>query len=170
MLVDGGYCNNLPSDVMSSVFHPKVIITVNVEGYPEDDHFQINDTQSGWTLFFKGLFPRLFGEQISKNGIQQKLLYTWSENRRADNLLENSDVVIRPPLHDVKLTDRRTWLSRRQATTDGVASTHPGTIVLLLDSLQCRTLHNALFVVPKYPFTERHASLVRASSYHWIVC
>lgn len=109
MLVDGGYCNNLPSDVMSSVFHPKVIITVNVEGYPEDDHFQINDTQSGWTLFFKGLFPRLFGEQISKNGIQQKLLYTWSENRRADNLLENSDVVIRPPLHDVKLTENNRY-------------------------------------------------------------
>lgn len=105
MLVDGGYCNNVPSDVMQSLFHPKIIITVNVEGYPEDDHFQIQDTQSGWTLYFKSLFPRLFGEQISKSNIQQKLLYTWSENRRADNLLENSDVVIRPPLHDVQLAD-----------------------------------------------------------------
>ena len=32
-------------------------------------------------------------------------MYTWSENRRIDNLLQKSDVVIRPPLRDVYLTD-----------------------------------------------------------------
>ena len=90
---------------MCSVFHPHSVITVNVEGYPDDNYVQVGDTQSGFALWFKGLFPRFFGQQISKSGIQQKLMYTWSENRRIDNLLQKSDVVIRPPLRDVYLTD-----------------------------------------------------------------
>ena len=32
-------------------------------------------------------------------------MYTWSENRRIDNLLVRSDVVIRPPIRDIGLGD-----------------------------------------------------------------
>ncbi|CBK23714.2 uncharacterized protein [Blastocystis hominis] len=163
MLVDGGYCNNVPSDVMQSLYHPKAIITVNVEGYPEDDHFQIQDTQSGWSLFFKSLFPRLFGEQISKSNIQQKLLYTWSENRRADNLLENSDVVIRPPLHDVHLADNTRYDEIEDRGYNEAKQRLTEWLRLIPEQ---STLHNALFAVPKYPFTDRHGSLARASSFH----
>ena len=92
MLVDGGYCNNVPSDVMCRLFHPNTVITVNVEGYPDEDTAPVYDTQSGFSLFIKQTFPRLFGEQISKSSILQKLVYTWSENRRTENLLVKSDV------------------------------------------------------------------------------
>ena len=105
MLVDGGYCNNVPSDVMCTLFHPNTVITVNVEGYPDEDTAPVYDTQSGFSLFIKQTFPRLFGEQISKASILQKLVYTWSENRRTENLLVKSDVVVRPPLRDVYLAD-----------------------------------------------------------------
>lgn len=105
MLVDGGYCNNVPSDVMCRLFHPNTVITVNVEGYPDEDTAPVYDTQSGFSLFIKQTFPRLFGEQISKSSILQKLVYTWSENRRTENLLVKSDVVVRPPLRNVYLAD-----------------------------------------------------------------
>ena len=105
MLVDGGYCNNVPSDVMCDLFHPHSVITVNVEGYPGDELGRVNDVQSGFSLFIKQHCPRLAGPQISKAVIQQKLMYIWNENRRPANLLKKSDVVIRPPLRDISLID-----------------------------------------------------------------
>ena len=163
LLVDGGYCNNVPSDVMCSVFHPHSVITVNVEGYPDDNYVQVGDTQSGFALWFKGLFPRFFGQQISKSGIQQKLMYTWSENRRIDNLLQKSDVVIRPPLRDVYLTDN----GRYDEIEDRGYNEGKKRLLEWIRLIPPQTpLHNALFVVPKYPFSERHGSLARVSSAH----
>ena len=90
---------------MCQLYHPNTVITINVEGYPSDGNTPIHDTISGFGLFFKQLFPHLFGEQLSKASIEQKLMYTWSENRRIDNLLVRSDVVIRPTIRDIKLGD-----------------------------------------------------------------
>ena len=90
---------------MCQLYHPNTVITVNVEGYPAEENTPVYDTQSGFLLFIKQLFPRFFGDQISKASITQKLMYTWSENRRVDNLLIRSDVVIRPPIRDIRLAD-----------------------------------------------------------------
>lgn len=95
---------------MCQLYHPNTVITINVEGYPSDSNTPIHDTISGFGLFFKQLFPHLFGEQLSKASIEQKLMYTWSENRRIDNLLVRSDVVIRPPIRDIKLGDNDKYI------------------------------------------------------------
>lgn len=107
--MDGGYVNNVPSDVMCQLYHPNTVITVNVEGYPAGKNTPVHDTESGFSLFFKRLFPRFFGEQISMSSIEQKLMYTWSENRRVDNLLVRSDVVIRPAIGDYGLADNNKY-------------------------------------------------------------
>ena len=103
--MDGGYINNVPSDIMCNLYHPNTVITVNVEGYPAGETTPIHDSQSGLLLLIKQLFPRYFGNQLNKTGIEQKLMYTWSENKRVTNLLHCSDVVIRPPIRDIGLTD-----------------------------------------------------------------
>ena len=51
MLMDGGYCNNVPSDVMCTLFHPNTVITVNVEGYP--DAAQMEATLTGAAITYR---------------------------------------------------------------------------------------------------------------------
>ena len=172
LLVDGAYCDNVPSDVMCSVFHPHAVITVNVEGYPDEATMAMKDTQSGFTLFFKQLFPRIFGSQLNQTSIQQRLMYTWSENRRGDNLLFNSDVVIRPPLRDVYLTDNSRFDEiEARGYKEGKKRLQEWIRLIPQQTfgwewvVRHSPLFNALFVVPKYPFKE-HTVLTRASSAH----
>jgi lysophospholipid hydrolase len=50
LLLDGGYCNNLPVDVMRRVFAPARIIGVDVEAKDPKDFTDYGDTCSGWCV------------------------------------------------------------------------------------------------------------------------
>ena len=166
--------NNVPSDVMCQLFHPNTVITINVEGYPAGENTPVHDTQSGLALFFKQRFPRFFGEQISKSSIEQKLMYTWSENRRVDNLLIRSDVVIRPHIRDIKLADNdryseieeRGYIEGKRRLTEWL-NIIPKNSLYLIRIIINRDLYNALFITPKFPFEEQRFSISRSSSYHY---
>ena len=99
-------------------------------------------------------------------------MYTWSENRRADNLLFNSDVVIRPPLRDVYLTDKSRFDEiEARGYKEGKKRLQEWIRLIPQQTfgwewvVRHSPLFNALFVVPKYPFKE-HTMLTRASSAH----
>jgi lysophospholipid hydrolase len=75
MLVDGGYLNNLPVDVMQSQ-GADIIIAINVAR--DDDTVAINypDYVSGWWILFKKLFF-LRNEIPPLEEIQSRLTYAW---------------------------------------------------------------------------------------------
>jgi lysophospholipid hydrolase len=50
LLLDGGYCNNLPIDVMRRVFGPSRIIGVDVEAKDPQDFTNYGDACSGWCV------------------------------------------------------------------------------------------------------------------------
>lgn len=53
LLLDGGYVNNLPADVMYREMGAETIIACDVGSQDETDLTNYGDTLSGWWLLFK---------------------------------------------------------------------------------------------------------------------
>lgn len=85
------------------------MITVNVEGYPSALQDTVGDTDHGLWRLLRSKLSYFFGETLTKTTLQQKLIYLWSSNRREDNLLANSDVVIRPRIADIGIADNHKY-------------------------------------------------------------
>ncbi|VDM42044.1 unnamed protein product [Toxocara canis] len=75
LLLDGGYVNNLPADVMRSM-GAKVVIAVDVGAASENNLLNYGDSLSGFWVLFKKLNP--FGEPVkvlNMEEIQSRLAY-----------------------------------------------------------------------------------------------
>lgn len=102
LLVDGGYLNNVPADVMLGMQVEKVI-TVDVGTVLENDYFDYGDALSGFTV----LFNKLFGNKkfVTMEEIQYRLAYISTE-RKMKELEENGSItMLRPDLGKYKTMD-----------------------------------------------------------------
>eukprot|EP00127_Corallochytrium_limacisporum_P005938 Clim_evm15s215 gene=Clim_evmTU15s215 len=76
LLVDGGYLNNLPADIMAQRFGAKIIIAHDIGAEDESDFYNYGDDISGWYLLANRYNP--FSEKVrvpNLDEIQSRLAY-----------------------------------------------------------------------------------------------
>lgn len=93
LLVDGGYLNNVPADVMMDM-QVERIVTVDVGTILENDYFDYGDALSGFTV----LFNKFFGNKrfLTMEDIQYRLAYIPTE-RKMKELSENEKIIMLKP-------------------------------------------------------------------------
>lgn len=101
MLVDGGYVNNVPMDVMHSM-GANIIIAVDVGSLNDETAVQYEDAVDGWWILFQ---KWILGRKInipSMEEIQNRLAYVTCEKNRLEQLdrfiySSGGSYYIRPP-------------------------------------------------------------------------
>uniref|UniRef100_A0A7S3YYP1 PNPLA domain-containing protein n=1 Tax=Lotharella globosa TaxID=91324 RepID=A0A7S3YYP1_9EUKA len=114
LLVDGGYLNNLPGDVMRDTFRPAFVIGVDVEGSFSEDLYNVttfgDDLSGFWICYrrFLGMIspftPRLRMPKF--NDLVSAVEYM-NNTRNIQNLRESGDLdlYIKPKLANTNLLD-----------------------------------------------------------------
>ena len=106
MLVDGGYLNNLPADVMRAHSSTKHIIAVDVGRSDEIENMDYGDSVSGWYVLWRSLLP--FGKRLrvpTLAEIQSRLAYVSSVKQR-DMVSEIPGCLyLRPPVSGFEILD-----------------------------------------------------------------
>ncbi|OTF76396.1 patatin-like phospholipase domain-containing protein [Euroglyphus maynei] len=103
LLLDGGYVNNLPADIMHDVMGAEIILAIDVGSQDNSDLTNYGDTLSGWWLLWKRWNP--FTEPVRVPNlpeIQSRLAYVCCEKQLEE--VKNSDYCwyIRPPIDGFK--------------------------------------------------------------------
>ena len=103
LLLDGGYVNNLPADVMHTVMGAKTILAVDVGSQDETDLFNYGDTLNGWWHLWNRWNP--FGQNIrvpSLPEIQSRLAYVSCVRQLEEVKRSKCCSYIRPPIDQFK--------------------------------------------------------------------
>ncbi|VDK77114.1 unnamed protein product [Litomosoides sigmodontis] len=105
LLLDGGYVNNLPADVMQSM-GAKIVIAVDVGSAAETNLYNYGDSLSGFWVLLKKLNP--FAEPIkvlNMEEIQSRLAYVSCVQQL--QLVKNAGYCqyVRPPIEEFKTLD-----------------------------------------------------------------
>ncbi|DAZ93126.1 TPA: LOW QUALITY PROTEIN: hypothetical protein N0F65_009702, partial [Lagenidium giganteum] len=99
LLLDGGYMNNLPADVMKEEGGVKYILAVDVGSEPRREFFGYGSALSGWWLLWNKLNP--FAKTVmvpSMGDVSAALAYVSSEQHK-DRIKELCiDLYLRPPV------------------------------------------------------------------------
>ncbi|RLN73089.1 hypothetical protein BBJ28_00003790 [Nothophytophthora sp. Chile5] len=101
LLLDGGYMNNLPADVMKEEGGIKYIFAVDVGSEPRTDFYDYGSTLSGWWLLWNKLNP--FAKTVavpSMGDVSAALAYVSSEQHKDRIKEECVDLYLRPPVND----------------------------------------------------------------------
>lgn len=103
LLLDGGYVNNLPADIMHNVMGAETILAIDVGSQDNSDLTNYGDTLSGWWLLWKRWNP--FTEPVRVPNlpeIQSRLAYVCCEKQLEE--VKSSDYCwyIRPPIDGFK--------------------------------------------------------------------
>jgi len=101
LLVDGGYLNSLPADVMKYQMGARIVITVDVSTECKRKYFEYGTHLSGWWVLWNSWNPFLKTVQVPSMGdISDMLIWVSSEkHRKAVKLV--SDLHFTPPIQDV---------------------------------------------------------------------
>ncbi|UYI27791.1 lysophospholipase Nte1 [Encephalitozoon cuniculi] len=141
LLVDGGYLNNVPADVMMGMQVEK-IITVDVGTVLENDHFDYGDTLSGFTI----LFNKLFGNKkfVTMEEIQYRLAYISTERKMKELEANGNIIMLRPDLGKYRTMDFKKFdeivACGYQSTKNAIAKwKQEGTYDVLFFSLKKQT-------------------------------
>ncbi|KAL4003667.1 Cyclic nucleotide-binding domain family protein [Acanthocheilonema viteae] len=105
LLLDGGYVNNLPADIMQSM-GAKIVIAVDVGSAAETNLYNYGDSLSGFWVLLKKLNP--FAEPVkvlNMEEIQSRLAYVSCVQQL--QLVKNAGYCqyIRPPIEEFKTLD-----------------------------------------------------------------
>lgn len=99
LLLDGGYVNNLPADIMHDVMGAQTILAIDVGSQDESDLTNYGDTLSGWWLLWKRWNPFTTPVRVPNlPEIQSRLAYVSCVKQLEE--VKNSDycIYIRPPI------------------------------------------------------------------------
>lgn len=115
-LVDGGYVNNLPADVMKHSLHANTVFSVDVSGTwdIDADHVYEDGTLSGLFVLLSSLNP--FGKRQkvpSMAQISTQLAYV-SASRQLESAKKISDLYLRPPVDKYSIFDFTSFGEIRQ--------------------------------------------------------
>lgn len=103
LLLDGGYVNNLPADVMHQLMGAKIIFAIDVGSQDETDLSDYGDTLSGWWLLWNRWNP--FSKTIrvpSLPEIQSRLAYMSCVRHLEEVKKEDYCKYMRPPIDTFK--------------------------------------------------------------------
>ncbi|CEG36666.1 patatin like protein [Plasmopara halstedii] len=101
LLVDGGYMNNLPADVMKEESGIKYIFAVDVASESLTNFYTYGSTLSGWWVLWNKLNP--FAKTVavpSMGDVSAALAYVSSEQHKDRIKEECVDLYLRPPVKD----------------------------------------------------------------------
>ncbi|OWZ24627.1 LOW QUALITY PROTEIN: Patatin like protein [Phytophthora megakarya] len=101
LLLDGGYMNNLPADVMKEEGGIKYIFAVDVASESRTDFYSYGAALSGWWLLWNKLNP--FAKTVavpSMGDVSAALAYVSSEQHKDRIKEECIDLYLRPPVKD----------------------------------------------------------------------
>lgn len=101
LLLDGGYVNNVPTDVMLSMGVNKVI-AIDVGSSVINDHYNYGDTLNGFSAFFNRFFKNR--KYLTVNEIQYRLAYITTQKKMRD-LCDDRVILLRPDIDDYKTMD-----------------------------------------------------------------
>jgi lysophospholipid hydrolase len=100
LLVDGGYLNALPADVMRYKMGARTVISVDVSQESEREYYEYGTHLSGWWLLWNSWNP--FAETVkvpSMGDISDMLIWVSSEQHRK-NVKLASDLHLTPPIQN----------------------------------------------------------------------
>lgn len=100
LLLDGGYMNNLPADVMKEEGGIRYIVAVDVGSEPRRDYYAYGTALSGWWLLWNKLNP--FAQTVivpSMGDVSSALAYVSSEQHKERMMAECIDLYLRPPVN-----------------------------------------------------------------------
>lgn len=104
MLLDGGYLNNLPADVMK-IMGAETVIAVDVGSAEDNSEVNYGDSLSGWWVLFARMNPLAgyIGADVSKipqmAEIQSRLAYVSSVKQLDEAKSIDGVLYLRPPVH-----------------------------------------------------------------------
>ena len=105
MLLDGGYMNNLPADVMRAL-GAETIVAVDVAAVDDTSPMDYGDTLSGWRVLLRRLNPLSNQLRIpTLADIQSRLAYVSSVRQLEDAKRLRNCVYVRPPVSAYGLLD-----------------------------------------------------------------
>ncbi|XP_040062016.1 neuropathy target esterase sws [Ixodes scapularis] len=103
LLLDGGYVNNLPADIMREMMGAETIIAVDVGSQDETDLTNYGDSLSGWWLLFKRWNPLAKSVKIpSLPEIQSRLAYVSCVRQLEEVKSSDYCQYVRPPIDRYK--------------------------------------------------------------------
>lgn len=104
-LLDGGYVNNLPADVMYREMGAETIIAVDVGSQDETDLTVYGNTLSGWWLLYRRWNPFRIGEPVkipNSAEIQSRLAYVSCVRQLEEVKSSDYCTYVRPPIDKYK--------------------------------------------------------------------
>jgi lysophospholipid hydrolase len=105
LLLDGGYVNILPVDVMSNNMGATTIIAVDVSGEDSNEYFEYGAQLSGWWLLWNSWNPFLKTVKVPSMGeLSQKLIWV-SSNRHLKKVSKDAHLLLVPPVHSYGTLD-----------------------------------------------------------------
>uniref|UniRef100_A0A914EL40 Uncharacterized protein n=1 Tax=Acrobeloides nanus TaxID=290746 RepID=A0A914EL40_9BILA len=107
-LLDGGYVNNLPADVMRTVFGARCIIAVDVGSSDDTVLYNYGDSLNGWNLLWQKLMSKLFGSPmriLNMAEIQDRLAYVSCVRQLEQVKKAPYSIYLRPPIENFKTMD-----------------------------------------------------------------
>jgi len=100
LLLDGGYTNLIPGDVMSKQMGARTVIAVDVS--PEDivEYYDYGSNLSGLWLLWNSLNPFVHTVSVPSMGdLSQKLMWV-SANKHLTTVKDSFDLLLTPPVHN----------------------------------------------------------------------
>lgn len=103
LLLDGGYVNNLPADVMRDVMGAQTILAIDVGSQDETDLTNYGDTLSGWWILWNKWNPFCKSLRVpSLPEIQSRLAYVGCVRQLEEVKRSDYCTYIRPPIDKYK--------------------------------------------------------------------
>jgi lysophospholipid hydrolase len=103
LLLDGGYVNNLPADVMREVMGAETILAIDVGSQDDTDMTNYGDTLSGWWLLWKRWNPFSIPVRVPNlPEIQSRLAYVSCVKLLEEVKQSDYCTYIRPPIDKYK--------------------------------------------------------------------
>jgi len=101
LLVDGGYMNVVPADVMRDTMNARLVISVDVSNESEREYFDYGTTLSGWWLLFNSWNPFAKTVKVPSMGDINDMLIWVSSIQHCKKAKMASDLYLLPPVSDI---------------------------------------------------------------------
>lgn len=140
LLLDGGYVNNLPGDVMRDVMGAETIIAVDVGSQDDTDMTNYGDELSGWWLLWNKWYP--WGKKLKVPNlpeIQSRLAYVSCVRQLEEVKRSDYCTYIRPPIDKYKTLQFGSFDDIME-----VGYNHGKTLFSAVSLNKCKSLHSFL--------------------------
>ena len=98
LLVDGGYMNVLPADVMKRQMRARTVIAVDVSQEVILDNYEYGSHLNGWWIFYNSWNPFVKTVNIPSMGDISERLAWVSGERHKKKVKEHIDLFLQPPV------------------------------------------------------------------------